>query len=559
MSARAFVLLAVLTCPLFAQQSAPASGETIEVSIINVDVVVTDRKGNRVYGLTRDDFAIRENGVPQTITNFAGYAPQAKHADGTVAVDRSSASPEPVAAPTAKRTIVLFIEIAPQPSERIREVFSSLRDFVRKAVRPGDSATVVVFEERMTTRQTFTGDTDELAAALTAIEGESIEVALRRGDEVRRGLASDIAMDASLASASKSVRQGLNVGEHERRSEELFELIELRTKAAALTSVMESMSGVEGKKIMVAALDRFGLRLGLPQGSGPISSDPQVEAVRQTVMRSANANGVTLYPIYVPGLQYTNAPDVLDAPGIGMDSSVAEGRAGENNAMLMNQTASLFQIAEETGGLMAAGPSDIVDLLPHIVDDLESYYSLAYRASGADGARKVRVTTKNGNYEVRSRRAVLEKSDDTQMNDRVVSNLFQLIENSVIPIEADLGQITRKAKNLWSVPVSVRIPIGALTTNMESEAATGSFSVFIGSGSDLGVISDVTQRSQSYSIGHDKLEAARESHFTYDVTVDVDTRASVISVGVRDDVSKEFGMVRIPLPPHEGKANPATP
>ncbi|HEV7765518.1 MAG TPA: VWA domain-containing protein [Thermoanaerobaculia bacterium] len=550
---RAFALLALLTCPLFAQQSSPSSAETIEVSIINVDVVVTDRKGNRVYGLTHDDFAIRENGAPQAITNFAEYAPQTKRADGAVTVDtNSAAAPEAVAAPASKRTIVIFIDLVPHASERAREVFASLREFIRKAVRPGDSATVVLFATRLATQQTFTDDTEALASALTAIEERSIGVALGRGETIDRGVASDDALEASLATASHPIGGELvSIGEFERKAAEMDELMELRRKAAALTSLMESMSGIEGKKIMVAALDRFGLRLGTPASTEPIKPDALVERLRQKVMRSANANGVTLYPIHVPGLEIRNWPSVLSAPGTGMtsDFEVDLVRFAINDTSLMNQTASFFEIAEATGGLMAAGPSDIVELLPHIVEDLESYYSLAYRATptGVDGARKVRVTTKNPDYEVRSRQAVIEKSDDTQMNDRVVSNLFQAVEYSVVPITAKLGQITRKGK-LWSLPVSVRIPIGALTTSSGSETATGAFSVFIASGSEFGVISDITRRSQPYSIRNTELESARESHFTYDVTVDVDGRASVLSIGVRDEVSKEFGMVRIPLP-----------
>ena len=44
--------------------------ETIEVKVVNVDVVVTDRAGNPVTGLTKNDFVLFENGKPQEITNF---------------------------------------------------------------------------------------------------------------------------------------------------------------------------------------------------------------------------------------------------------------------------------------------------------------------------------------------------------------------------------------------------------------------------------------------------------------------------------------------------------
>ena len=67
------VSLALAATPAIAQQKLPPEGETIDVSIVNVDVFVTDKKGQRVTGLTPDDFEIRENGLVQPITNFAEY------------------------------------------------------------------------------------------------------------------------------------------------------------------------------------------------------------------------------------------------------------------------------------------------------------------------------------------------------------------------------------------------------------------------------------------------------------------------------------------------------
>ncbi|HEX8154515.1 MAG TPA: hypothetical protein VF698_15380, partial [Thermoanaerobaculia bacterium] len=85
----------------------PPMGETIEVSVVNVDVYVTDKQGRRVYGLTKDDFEIRENGRTQPITNFAEYRGDA--ADGTVTVD-AAAPQKPADVPRQPRTLAVFIE-----------------------------------------------------------------------------------------------------------------------------------------------------------------------------------------------------------------------------------------------------------------------------------------------------------------------------------------------------------------------------------------------------------------------------------------------------------------
>src|SRR6266849_894846 len=49
--------------------------ESIEVHVVNVDVVVTDRAGNPVPGLKREDFELYENGKPQAISNFYEVSP----------------------------------------------------------------------------------------------------------------------------------------------------------------------------------------------------------------------------------------------------------------------------------------------------------------------------------------------------------------------------------------------------------------------------------------------------------------------------------------------------
>lgn len=44
---------------------------SVEVPLVNVDVVVTDNNGGFLSGLRRENFRVLEDGVPQTITNFA--------------------------------------------------------------------------------------------------------------------------------------------------------------------------------------------------------------------------------------------------------------------------------------------------------------------------------------------------------------------------------------------------------------------------------------------------------------------------------------------------------
>jgi|tagenome__1003787_1003787.scaffolds.fasta_scaffold20988225_4 VWFA-related protein len=69
------LLLTVLLSPISlpAQESAPSPTQSIRVSVDRVDVgvIVTDARGKFIEGLGRDDFHIFDDGVEQSITDFA--------------------------------------------------------------------------------------------------------------------------------------------------------------------------------------------------------------------------------------------------------------------------------------------------------------------------------------------------------------------------------------------------------------------------------------------------------------------------------------------------------
>ena len=99
------VLLFALPFPAVAQTTPiiPHAGESIEVSIVNVDTVVTDKQGRRVHGLRRDDFEVYENGIRQPITNFAEYASERDATPAQVALAWLMARPS-ITAPIASGT-----------------------------------------------------------------------------------------------------------------------------------------------------------------------------------------------------------------------------------------------------------------------------------------------------------------------------------------------------------------------------------------------------------------------------------------------------------------------
>ncbi|HYO76196.1 MAG TPA: VWA domain-containing protein, partial [Thermoanaerobaculia bacterium] len=153
-------LLCLFTFAATAQEL-PRLGETLDVSIVNVDVFVTDRAGNRVRGLTQADFEILENGARKQISNFAEYS-------GTDAGERVGVDgPAATVAPREKRTFLIFFERMQLSNVGADPLFAALKETIRTTVQPGDAVSVVLWSRDAVRHFEFT---DDMAAIQTALD-----------------------------------------------------------------------------------------------------------------------------------------------------------------------------------------------------------------------------------------------------------------------------------------------------------------------------------------------------------------------------------------------------
>ncbi len=64
-------ILILLSTALFGQKEARQPKFDVQVNLVSLDVEVLDRVGNHIWGLTKSDFVVEENGKPMEISNFA--------------------------------------------------------------------------------------------------------------------------------------------------------------------------------------------------------------------------------------------------------------------------------------------------------------------------------------------------------------------------------------------------------------------------------------------------------------------------------------------------------
>ena len=556
----------------------PSMGETIEVTVVNVELFVTDNKGQRVRGLTANDFDVFEEGVRQPISNFAEYSETVQGGQAGVPVPQkpgeagASLPQKDVAvdqAPPQPRTIVLFYEPTKLPNFRIEPLFASLKQLVRDSVRPGDAMAIVVWNgvAGMIERQPFTDDVNRLEAVLDDLAEESVGVRLDPYSEARRRsielalLAQSIA-DVAGARGAPALAGGSAgaASQFDARGNAWMAMLEQRAKIRGINALMNGISGSGGKKALLLATRRLGDFAGaeyfFATGSGEVPFDRRTELDMRSELNSmtetANANGVTIYPLYFEGLGNEQGADASISPaGIQGTSPTGILPANFDYLVLNNETGALSTLAERTGGLMAWGSKNIVNLIPHVQDDFDSYYSLGYRTQTRreDRARKIVVKAKNPAYTVRARRQFVEKSDTTKMKERLIASLFRETgEWPIFDIKAELGAPKQVKKDRRSFPLTITIPVESLTTLEQNGQQAGAFSVFVVPGKVLGAIGEVTQKTQSYTIKPEDLEKTKLGVFTYELEVLVDPATQKLAIAVYDEVSRDYGLVQLEVP-----------
>lgn len=532
--------LCVITSPLFAQ-SETFFTEVMEIRVTNVDVIVTGRDGKPVTGLTREDFELYEDGVKKDISNFLEIrggptASLTPLAEGEKTIEAQE--------DIRRRDITIFIDnVALHPLRR-NVILPHLRTFLAENVRPGDSVSIIVSGSAL---KVVLEPTSDRAAMEAAVEGLAAHTTLGGGEMLRDDFYRAIALlIRAYQDRGEPPPWSMAIGEARMYAMRLTHDVQRRVEA--LKAVLASRRGVDGRKILVYLTE------ALPQNPaeaeflyldsirevfGGVNSTAMSDArefempsIIPDIVGAANSAGVTLYPI--------------DAAG--KDSGMTNRDAASSLRLttpLMMQT--LRALAADTGGVALEGSSNWKLAFDTISNDLETYYSLGYRSDGPrqDRMKNIQVKLKNKRFNVRTRKAVIERSITSEMHDAVAANLFRPARDNDLSIQAVAADPRPKDAESVIIPVTITIPIEKLTLLPEGTDLAGRFSIYAAFLRKDGAVSKVAQAPQAFKFPAESLKRRKDLTFKLDVTADDDTNG--ISVGVMDDVSRATGFAAVKI------------
>jgi len=204
-------------------------------------------------------------------------------------------------------------------------------------------------------------------------------------------------------------------------------------------------------------------------------------------------------------------------------------------------------IADMTGGVSATQTNNFASAFQRIKSDLESYYSLGYRAGTerVDRQRYLQVKTTNKQYIARSRQTFVEKSTFAEMSDRVIANLLYRTKTNDMKILMKMGTPRPSDDGLFNVPVEIHIPMESLTLLAQGETENvGGFDVYVAVANKDNDLSDVSRKSHQLRVTRDEMKSIAGKYYTYTLELLMERGLNRVSVGLVDQVSNTSGFAR---------------
>jgi VWFA-related protein len=516
--------------------------DVTEVTIVNVEVTVTDKKGP-VFGLKSGDFEVFQDGKPQDLTNFALFTRVAPSVPAPAATSVPTAAPtiptpEPTPAPKHEPRFVAFYvdNEYVMPMNRNR-VINKMADWVYTYLRPPDQAMVVSYQRSLKVLQPFTSEPEEVASALRVMKrytGGATDA-----NSTRQRVEDYIEENSSNAnSVTQAMDQARSFAREQRNN--------LTFAVGAIKELVGMMSGLPGKKAIIYLSDGLPMTPGLElfyaiqdkYSSPSVLSESREEDATDLfrgLVNTAAAAGVTLYTI--------------DSAGLRSDMGIeAENRQPRSplaaSIMSANYQDSLSYMAEQTGGLAILNANDPTPGLEKIANDFETYYSLGYRLipSGQDRVHHIQVKVKgHPDYRLSYRKSFIEKTLPTRIGDRVISGLTFELEDNPLGIELSTGVPAPADNGRWTLPIEVRIPLDKVALIPEGEDLVGYLMVYYAARDDEGKQSDLQRTEHPIRMPASRYETARRQFYTVTASLLLEAGKYRISVGVRDELTNQAG------------------
>src|SRR5438874_6198997 len=339
----------------------PPQGPTFKVRVdyVEVDVVVTDRQGNLVRDLKKEDFQVLEDGKSQSINTFTMVDIPIERADRPLFAE-SPIEPDVKTneKPFDGRVYVMVIDDLHTRFGRSIRVKAAAKQFIERRLGANDLMAIVHTAGSSDANQGFTNNKRLLLAAVDKTSGRKLDSATanktREFNNTR-----DLRQQGDPLNDPEDAERGFNA----------------RNTLDTLRNVADWFGSVRGRRKAILFVsegidyDIYDMIAG--SGSNHHSASMVMDSTRDAISAATRSN-VAIYGIDPRGL--TDLGDEsIEIQSYPDDTSLGIGSGSLQNELRLAQD-SLRVLSDETGGFAVVNKNDFATAYQRIVEDNSSYY-----------------------------------------------------------------------------------------------------------------------------------------------------------------------------------------
>ena len=522
------------------EQTLPRDEDVVKITtnLVQVDAVITDKKGKPVTDLRADEVQIFEDGDQQKVTHFSFVAPESP-----VAPPQAAAAPDKNAPPLpptklhpedVRRTIALVVDDLGLSFESTNYVRSALKKFVDQQMQPGDLVAIIRTSGGIGALQQFTADKRQLYAAIERVKW------------YLNGRSSIGAFAPMQDTSQQNDRQQAFNEDFDQFREDAFAVGTL----GAVGYVVKGMHELPGRKSILLISDGFRI-----YSRGDPDRNYRALLALRHLIDQANRATVVIYTMNAKGLQ-TLSLTAADATGE-MTSEQIEKQLSDRRTAAFESQEGLDYLARQTGGLAIRNTNDLSGGIRRVVEDQKSYYLIGYRPDDSTfDAKTGRRTfhkltlkvTRPGKLNVRMRNGFYGVADDALVA-KATTPRQQIINALTSPFGAAGVRLrlttlfANDAKTGSYMRSLLHVNADDLTfTDLPDGSHKADFDVVAITFGDNGNVIDQVSRSYTMRVGGDNYQRVRRDGFVYFLTVPIKKAGAYqLRAALRDHGSEHVG------------------
>jgi VWFA-related protein len=520
----------------------------ITTNLVQIDAVVTDKKGKRVTDLKPEEVELSEDGNLRSITNFSyinldsgNSRPMSQPTDTRNGAVAPPLAPRQLRPEQVRRTIALVVDDLGLSFESSVHVRKSLQKFLDEQLQPDDLVAIIRTSGGIGALQSFTTDRRQLNAAVEKVKWNFIG----RG-EISVPFINDL-MTLTRDNPREGTSRTESIDADKHLSQTRRDMFTVGT-LGALHYVIKGLQPLPGRKSVVLFSDGF----KIPRGDF-FDNDRIIEILRE-LTDFANRAAVVLYTIDARGLQ-TLGLAAGDSTTNYNNDQVAAQLAERTNSLIETQLGLAF-LSAGTGGLSIRNNNDLNLGIKQILDDQQGYYLIGYRPDDSTFATdkgkskfhhiSLRIK-REGSYSVRTRNSFYGRTDEVaqpkltpkqQLEDALTSP-FTSSE-----IQVKLTSIFANTNTNGSLLQSfLHVRASDLTFATEPDGSRkASFNIAAVTFGDNGRVLDQFGYPVSITVPASDLERINKNGFVYSVALPIKKPGAYqLRMAIRDEATQRIG------------------